>query len=315
MIKLAKDLTAPYVDDIYKVRAIFKWITENIVYDFRFINRGGEINRPECESDIDCMPMLREWETNYIKKILRTKKAIADGYSKLFKRLCDVSRIQCHVVEGYARTRPYQIGNRLSVNHYWNAVIIDTAWYFVDATWAAGYCPEDDETGMLLKYVKNYQNYYWLTPFDKLSRNHYPKNGPWAEQHHLTKEQFFNKPHYYSTDILQNISNESPATGVLHVQKGDTIHFRFDYTRNINLLQINSNIFRNPSLWTTEQISKRKTKIVIDEWAAKKQVYIPFKRNGNRYEFDYTVNENSLYYIELIFDYRQAIRYRVRVED
>jgi hypothetical protein len=219
------------------------------------------------------------------------------------------------LITGYARTRPYQIGNAMGINHSWNAVMIDADWFYLDATWASGYCTEDEETGKLLRYVKDYKNYYWLSSFDRFSRNHYPKKGDFPEQTELTKEQFFLKPHYYSADILENITEYLPQTGVLKVKKGETIHFKFDYKKDIKNLQINSNIFRNPSLWTTVQVSRKKTKLVRDTWAEKKQQYIQFKKTGNTFEFDYTVNDNSLYYLELTFDYKPAIRYRVRVEN
>ncbi len=317
IVKLANDLADPYPDDIYKARAIFKWITNNIEYDYRFINSGKELKVPECgyEDETDCILKTREWENNYLKRILIRKKAIADGYSKLFKKLCDLNYIQCEVILGYARTKPYQVGNNMGVNHSWNAVMIDADWYYLDATWAAGSCPEDDETGRLIKYVKDFKNYYWLSTFNKFSRNHYPKKGNFPEPVVLTKEQFFMRPHYYSVDILENITEDIPATGVLKVKKGETIHFKFDYKKDIKLLQINSNIFRNPALWTTVQVSRKRTKLVRDTWAEKKQQYIYFKKEGNTYEFDYTVNENSLYYLELTFDYKPAIRYRVRVEN
>ena len=105
-IKLANDLTAPYMDDISKTRAIFKWITNNIAYDYRFINKGREIKKPECEDKIDCITIMREWENDYLKKVLKNKKAICDGYSKLFKKLCDLCYIQCEIIPGYARTKP-----------------------------------------------------------------------------------------------------------------------------------------------------------------------------------------------------------------
>jgi len=316
--KLANDLGSPYVEDIYKVRAIFKWITNNIEYDYRFINSGREMKVPECEEDedeADCIQRIRDWENKFLKRILLRKKAIAEGYSKLFKKLCDLNFIQAEVITGYARTKPYQIGNNMGVNHFWNAVMIDADWYYLDATWAAGYCPEDEETGKLLRYIKDYKNYYWLSSFEIFSRNHFPKKGYFVEPTNLAKEQFFMRPHYYSAEILENMSEEVPATGVLKVKKGDVIHFKFDYKKEIKLLQINSNIFRNPSLWTTIQVSRRKTKVVRDTWAEKKQQYIPFKKEGNTYQFDYAVTENSLYYLELVFDYKQAIRYRVRVEN
>ncbi len=313
IMKLSDDLSSPYTEDMYKVRAFFKWITNNIEYDYRFINSGKEIIVPECEDD--CVFKLRVWENNYLKRILVRKKAIADGYSKLFKKLCDLNYIQCEVIIGYARTKPYQIGNNMGVNHIWNAVMLGPDWYYLDVTWASGNCTEDEETGKLLKFKKEFQNYYWLASFERFSKNHYPKKGYFVETATLTKEQFFMKPHYFSPEILENINDEMPSTGVLKVKKGETIHFKFSYKQNIRLIQINSNIFRNPSLWTTVQVSRKKTKIIRDTWAEKKQQYIPFLKVENTYSFDYIVNENSLYYLELVFDNKQAIRYRIRVEN
>lgn len=312
---LAIDLTAQFPDDLSKTRAIFKWITGNIAFDYRFVNKGKEIIKPDCEGQDDCPSLMIRWEDEYLKKILRSKKAIADGYSRLFKKLCDLSFIQSEVIPGYARTRPYQIGNNMGLNHSWNAVLIDTSWFYVDLTWAAGYCVEDEETGLLLKYVKDYRNYYWLQPLDKFSRNHYPQTGKWVERPPFSKEQFFNKPHYFSIEVLENLSENKPRTGVLKVKKGDTIHFDFNYTKEISQIQVNSNIFRNPSLYTTVKVGRRKTKLVRDSWAEKKQVFIPFIRNKDNYQFDIVVNDNSLYYLELVFDFKPAIRYRVRVEN
>ncbi len=311
-IKLAHDLADPYPGDVYKVRAIFKWITNNISYDYRFINSGKELNVPDCADQFDCAEIMRSWENDYIKKILRTRKAIADGYAKLFQKLCEINHVQSEVILGYARTKPYQIGNKMSANHSWNAVFIDSAWFFLDVTWASGYTVENDD-GRIIKYVKDFENYYWLTPFELMARNHYPKNPHWGNLYHLTLDDFYNRPHYYSIDILENISNENPSTGMLTIKKDDTLHFCFEYKKDIRYIQVNSNNYRNPSLWTTVAISKKKTKVVRDTWAEKKQVYIPFKKQGRTYSFDYVVKDNSLYYIELMFDYKRAMRYKVNV--
>ena len=312
-IKLAKDLGTPFHLDVYKVRAIFKWITNNIYYDYRFVNSGRELEVPDCADKYNCADILRSWENEYIKKILRTRRATAEGYAKLFKKLCDIDHIQCELISGYARTKPYQIGNKMSANHTWNAVYIDTAWYFLDVTWASGYTVENEETDKLVKYVKDFQNYYWLMPFARLARNHYPKSNYWDKQYNSTVDDFYNRPHYYSIEVLENISNECQASGIIMVKKNDTINFNFDYKKDIHTIQVNSNTFRNPSMWTTVTTAKRKTKIVRDTWAEKKQVYIPFKKQGHNYTFDYVVKDMSLYYIELVFDYKKAIRYKVTV--
>ena len=128
----------------------------------------------------------------------------------------------------------------------------------------------------------------------------------------FVKQIFFNKPYYYTTEILENIYNEKPDSGVLQIKRGDTIHFSFNYKKTINQLQINSNNFRNPPFWYKDQKTK---KLITDSLAIKRQVYIPFKKIGDTYTFDYIVNESSLYYIELLFDYNKAIRYRIKIID
>lgn len=311
-IKLGKDLAAPFRRDVDKTRAIFKWIANNIAFDYKAVNSGKEIVPPECEEEYNCVDILRSWENNYLKRILKTRRAVAEGYCRLFQKLCEINHIQSELIPGYARTKPYQIGNKISASHTWNAVFLDTSWYFLDVTWASGYCPENDD-GLLIRFVREFQPYYWLNDFKKFSRNHYPKNLYWGQQHQLSLENFFNKPHYYSAEILENISSESPMNGMLNVRKGDSIVFEFDYKKDIRFIQVNSNNFRNPSLWMTVPISKKKTKIVRDTWAEKKQVYIPFEKVGNHYRFSYVVNDNSLYYIELVFDYKKAIRYKINV--
>lgn len=212
--KLTKDLTAGYSQDIFKLRAIFIWITDNLQYDYKFLNKGKEIKGPDCDAVVDCTQRVKEWENKYVRTILKKKKGICDGYSRVLKKMCDIAAIKSEIVAGYTKTKPYQIGTGLSVNHSWNAVFIDSSYYFLDPTWAAGQCVEDEETEKLVKYVKAYDNYYWLTPFTKLKRNHYPENGKWVFEDNYTKEKFSNTP-FYSHDILSQINLIAPNTGII----------------------------------------------------------------------------------------------------
>jgi hypothetical protein len=114
--------------------------------------------------------------------------------------------------------------------------------------------------------------------------------------------------------MLENFSNEiSPSTGMLEAKKGDTIHFKFDYAKDIDKLQINSNTFTNPPLWRIEENDDGKMVRRRDTSADRRQVYIPFIKGGNTYQFNYVVTQQSVYYLELLFDYKKAMRYRIRV--
>jgi hypothetical protein len=316
IFKLAKDLAAPYSEDIYKVRSIFRWVADNIEYDYEFINKDKERTKPNCEGSIDCSRIIKEWEEDYVKDILKHKKAICYGYARTFQKLCSINGIRAEIISGYVKNKPYQIGNSLSANHAWNAVMLDSVWYYLDPTWAAGYVSHDEDTDKLLNFKKVFKNYYWLTPFNRLVRNHYPQNGKWVETANFTKEKFFNQPHYFGLQMLEKISNEiSPSTGVLQVKKDSVIHFKFDYVENLDKLQINSNTFTNPPLWNIEEDENGRRVKRIDTSAIRRQVYIPYVRKGHTYEFDYVVKEQSLYYLELIFDNKKAMRYKVSVSE
>lgn len=314
IVKLSKDLTALLDNDFLKVRAIFRWITENTAYDYQFINKGKELKKPDCDNTVNCGQRMEEWKKAYIRKVLQTKKAVCSGYAELFKALCDIAGIKTEVVDGYARTKPYQVGNSMSVNHAWNAVLIDSSWYFLDATWGAGGCAESEETGKLTGFHKNFNEYYWLTPYELLKRNHFPQNGTWNGGTGFTKQQFFNQP-YYAERIIAGIELIKPATGMLEINKGDTIHFEFKYATAISKIQVNSNVFRNPSLWYTEQVSKHRTKKVRDTAADRRQVYMPFSKNGSLYRFDYIVKDASLYYLDILFDYERVMRFRIKIRN
>jgi Transglutaminase-like superfamily len=311
--RLTKELTDPYTEQTLKVRAIFIWITDNIRYDYKFINKEKEIKIPECTSEANCEEIYSEWEKSYLKKVIKKKKAICDGYARLFKKMCEISGITCEIVPGYSRTKPYQIGNAGSVDHAWNAVWVDSAYHFVDPTWAAGGCAEDEETGKLLPFRKRFNNYYWFTSFDDLSRNHYPKDDKWVFTPGYTKEIYAANP-YYTSDVIGEIKLLSPASGIIKARQGDTIHFKFAYKESINRLQVNSDIFRNPDIWEWKKISWRYKMQKVDTVALKQQRYIPFKKNADTYEFDYIVTGSSLYYLEILFDYRKVMRFHVEID-
>lgn len=310
--KLTKELTNPYTEQLLKARAIFIWITENIRYDYKFFNKDKEIQPPECKPGVNCEQLFRDWENNYLKKVLKKKKAICDGYARLFKKMCDITGIRNEIIVGYTKIKPYQVGITGPVNHAWNAIWLDSTYFLLDATWASGSCEEDEETGKLLSFQKGYNDYYWFTSFHDLSRNHYPKEGKWVFEPNYTKEKFATNP-YYASDIIRHLNLISPLSGVIEAKKGDTIHFKFDYKEDIHLLQVNSNVFHNPTVWKWEKVSRRKVP-KADTLALKKQQYVSFKRNGDRYEFDYVVPDNSLYYLDLLFDYRRVMRFKVKLD-
>jgi len=313
LTSLTQELTNHYSGQLYKARAIFRWITENIRYDYQYYNKyyykGKEAKTYKCKEDENCEAKRIAWETKYLDRVLRKKKAACQGYSMLFKKMCDIAGLKSEIITGYVRTEYYQIGSVGTLDHAWNALLLDSTYYLLDATWAAGSCGKDDN-GKLLYFNKSFNNYYWLTPTADFARNHYPQNSKWVLLSNYTKENFTANPYYASTELC-NMKLITPASGVIAAKKGDTLHFKIEYARAINNLQINSNLFRNPDIYVWDEVSKRKRVRRLDTLAVKKQQYIPYKQNSSICEFDYIVTDNSLYYLDILFDRERVMRFKV----
>jgi hypothetical protein len=213
--ELAKQLALLGKTDREKVRAIFRWITEHIDYNVMPIGRGKKkphtfYNEPD-DSSV-ALPSLNERVT---AKVLNTGVAFCEGYSRLFKTLCDHAGIKAEVIYGYARTNN---NRRFAVNHTWNSVYIDSTWYLLDVTWASGFVSYGNE------YIRQYNDLYFLTPPDEFIREHYPENLQWT----LLKDppvyrEFAQSPFRYSGFVKAGLSNYFPAKGVIDVSVGDTV--------------------------------------------------------------------------------------------
>ena len=312
--KLTQELVSPYTEDIFKLRAIFIWVTDNIAYDYKLYNEGNSNAGFRCTGKkADCDIARAEWENATIASVLEKKMGVCSGYSRLVKKMCELAGIKCEVVPGYVKKSPFQIGLTLNVTHAWNAVQIDGNYYFLDATWAAGNGITNEDGDKLTGFKKDFHNYYWLTPFNKLVRNHFPENEKWVMQKEYTKEKFFNTP-YYAGPILDKIELISPNTGMLNAKKGDTIHFEFSYNSKISYIQVNSNTYRSPTLPVVRNASNELVIRTNDSSLIKNARFIPFKQTSNNYKFDYVVTDQSLYYMEILFDFRMVMKFKIKVE-
>ena len=51
---LTSNLTNKYTSEFEKARAIFIWITDNIAYDYKFVNKHKKVKQPKCKAGQDC---------------------------------------------------------------------------------------------------------------------------------------------------------------------------------------------------------------------------------------------------------------------
>jgi hypothetical protein len=306
--KLVFDLTKDYPTEIQKARAIYIWITDNISYDYKTFNKKRKSKTFKCKSKDDCERQKAEWKEQLINKTLKKKKGICGDYAELFKKMCNLAGISCEIVVGYTKTEPSQIGKMGILDHGWNVLIIDKNYYYLDLTWASGYCTKNEKNN-LDNFIKKLDDYYWLTPIDKLSRSHFPKDTLQLVNSSYNKTIFKKNP-YIQNSIMSKIDVISPDSGVIDAKIGDTILFKFTYRGSINKLQMNTNIARNPKIW-----KKAKKQEVIDEKNLLKQKYVNYKKENDDYSFIFIVESNKVRFIEILFDYRLKLKYLIKVKE
>ena len=103
--ELADEICAGCDTDEEKVQAIYQWIIHNFDYDY------------------DYRAVIQYFNA---RKTLRTHKGVCYDFSNLFAALCRSQNIPCYVVDG--------ISYETAVQHTWNRVCYNDAWWDVDVT-------------------------------------------------------------------------------------------------------------------------------------------------------------------------------------
>lgn len=212
---LSNMLCSPYKTQIEKIRSIFKWITENIEYDVVGYHNIKEaysgLFRPNISS-IDSV-VQKDYNDRVVEKVLKEKRAICDGYARLFKTLCDKANIQSVIISGYIRWYSDPIGVVTERTHAWNAVFIENKWHLLDPTWASG--TADDE---VTKFSKKYNDFYFLTDPIRFFNDHYPSDPKWALfSNPPGRKIFYYYPFFHQEFYNSRIISYEPTNGLIEM--------------------------------------------------------------------------------------------------
>jgi transglutaminase-like putative cysteine protease len=144
---LAAYLAEPGRGDADKVRAVYRWVTDRIAYDAEgfFAGRRGDQSAAG---------------------VLKSRKAVCEGYANLVADLCDRMGVKVARVRGRAR------GVADNAAHAWNAVCCDGGWRLLDATWGAGYLNGRE-------FKKDYARGLLFVSPDLLCLTHFPEDPTW----------------------------------------------------------------------------------------------------------------------------------------
>ncbi len=220
-LRISKDFSLPEE----KARAIYDWIAFNIRYDIQKYISWDLFSAPYYIHSIikteDNYYREDPFRINMAEEAFYTKKTLCEGYASLYKRLCDLTGVECVIIPGYVKLLPGDIGRKpYGPNHSWNAVKIKGRWHLLDVTWGAG----------LLDYVKKkfipqYSDIYFFMPPGRFFLQHCPREAHWS----FTKksmEDFIDLPLFYRDYMISNIDILKPNSGILYIHKKTHIKFR-----------------------------------------------------------------------------------------
>jgi hypothetical protein len=297
--QLSQQLIARCVTEKEKVTAIFNWITENIAYyrphpvRARLRNTTTEdIN--DYPADLLALPPLTE---RIASKVIRDRRAVCEGYARLFKSLCDHAGIRSQIITGYARTKWEGPHAAFKSNHTWNSVCIDSVWFLLDVTWASGYISRG--TG---EFIRHYDDYYFLTKPEDFITHHYPDDQRWTLmvdppvipefRHTPFKQKAFNK---------YQITSYYPRKGIIETQIGDTILLELETSQGVG----RHLVIASDSLWEESSLAQ------LPELAFVQPITI---QGASKVRYQFPVNSEDTQWLYVMYNNDAVLRYRLHVK-
>jgi transglutaminase-like putative cysteine protease len=197
--QLSDFINKSFTTEHEKYRAVFRWVTHNIKYSYQL--RSGNA-----------------------QEVFKARKGICNGYSELMVLLCDLCKIKCRKITGIVKLDEDYLENQIDTPaHAWNIVTLNGNEYLTDATWAAG--GYDDEKGT---FSEELSDEYFLPPPSSFILNHFPeKTADQLLKIPVSKKTFSSAPVFFSKAINYEVSEFSPANGIIKTTKGKTVIFSF----------------------------------------------------------------------------------------
>ena len=216
---LANKLTTQMPGEHDKIRSIYTWVSTNISNDFDTYFRN-KIKRWKYRNDPKKLAVWNKKISQVIfKNLLTEHKSICSGYAYLIQELAQHAGLDCKIINGYGKNNEKEILQKGNPNHSWNAIKIDGEWLFIDATWSSGMYKMEER-----KFVKDYDDTYFLVRPELFLLNHYPIDI--ADAHtgkvpNLTT--FLESPYIKKSAIQLGISPVNLLQHKIWLNKGDNL--------------------------------------------------------------------------------------------
>lgn len=301
---LAKLLTKNYISNAEKARSIFRWITENIAYDTKGYHntKGAYEGLWELSLSSGNPDVKKDYNDRIVRKVLNEKKAVCDGYSRLFKALCDYSGIKCEIISGYIRWASDPIGVMTNRTHSWNAVFIDGSWKLIDVAWASGYSNEE-----VTKFTKHYDDFFFFTNPVEFFNDHYPTENKWSLLPNTPSlDQFYSFPFYYPEFYRFKVISVKPTAGHINVtQKNRSVQIEL-VTREKNK---NIYIYESPFIQNTNDTLNLDS---LSEEELAKSDEPKYKVDNDRITYPYEIKSDKTEKLNIVYNDKLILSYGVR---
>ncbi|XP_063880201.1 kyphoscoliosis peptidase-like isoform X2 [Scylla paramamosain] len=163
---LVRYLGKQTTSDLYRLRALFRWVTENIRFDWK------------------CMEKNQTAED-----VLGSRAGVSRDYVTLLVALCHAAGLRVKKIHGFARGRDFKPGRQFDPErdprHTWMAVFLYGSWRLLDPTWSAGY------TNLQGKFVPHPLEHYFLTDPQHMIYTHLPYD---THEHNYDRWQLLEEP-------------------------------------------------------------------------------------------------------------------------
>jgi transglutaminase/protease-like cytokinesis protein 3 len=299
-ITLSQNLTRPYKTDLEKTRSIFRWIADNIAYDvdaYHDIDRLYEGIWDKVKYSDSASQKYQELVVEYV---LNKKMAVCDGYSRLFKSLCDHAGLKSEIITGYSRSQYDSIGAvKTKPSHAWNAVFIENSWKLLDVTWASGHANDS-----VTVFTRKYEDYYFLTDPISFFNTHYPEDIKWSMLPHTPSlPQFFNYPFFYPAFYKYGFSFLKPLTGHIEVSRRNMqLQIELGITRPLKAISIKE---------SPDQSEEDSVNAEANASNAEEQV-LPYKIENGKLIYTYKVKSDKAKFLQVIYDEKYVLKYYLK---
>ncbi|TDH28582.1 hypothetical protein EXU57_00450 [Segetibacter sp. 3557_3] len=192
-----------FTSDSDRVRALFVWVANNIVYD---------VERLRTRSPLEKIPLT---------DVLKSRRAVCQGYAELLVELFRTCNIKGVLVPGYTKV---QDGTIADLSHAWVAAQLNDKWYLFDPTWSSGMVKD-------LQFTKRFTNRFYKVAPEEMIKDHMPFDPMY---------QFLNYPVLYDEFNSGNaeIKTSKPffnyTDTITHFNSLDTLNQFISAARRIN---------------------------------------------------------------------------------